>query len=59
MAHLLMISKRESWNTCEKKEKFYALTALTRTLTGHVDEKTKKSVFTFWNWRVTGINLLD
>lgn len=59
MAHPLMESKRESWETCKKKENFYALTALTRTLTGHVDERTKKSVFTFWNWRVTDINLLD
>lgn len=59
MAYPVMENKRESWNTCENKEKHYAITALTRTLTGHIDKKTKKSVFTFMSWRVLGINRFD
>ena len=41
MNHPLMDDKRESWNTCKNKEKHYAITALTRTLTGHIEKKKK------------------
>lgn len=40
MQHPQMVDKCKKWETCHKKEKHYAITALTRTLTGHVDKKT-------------------
>jgi hypothetical protein len=57
MQHPQMASLRQNWNTYPKKEKHYAITALTRSLTGHVDKKTGKSVFTFFGWRLLGINI--
>ncbi len=42
-----MIDKKESWDTCLKKEKHYSISGLTRTLTGHIDKKTGKSIFSF------------
>ena len=42
-----MKEERESWDQCQKKEKSYWITALTRTLTGHVCKKTGKCVFSF------------
>lgn len=59
MSHPQMASKRESWDECEEKESYYAITALTRTLTGHIDKKTNKSVYSFMGWRVLGINIID
>lgn len=57
MQHPSMTSIRPNWYLCSKKEKHYAITALTRTLTGYIDKKTNKSVFTFLNWRLLGINI--
>jgi hypothetical protein len=59
MLHPQMESKREAWDRHEHKEKYSGLTALTRTLTGHVDKSTGKSVYTFMGWRVLGINIID
>jgi hypothetical protein len=59
MLHPQMEDKRQSWDLCEKKEKHYSITALTRTLTGHIDKPTGKSVYTFMGWRVLGINKID
>lgn len=59
MSEPQMNEERQSWDRCEKKEKHYSITALTRTLTGHVDKRTGKSVYTFMGWRVLGINILD
>ena len=52
-----MENKRQSWELCKKKEKHYSITALTRTLTGHIDKSNDKRVYTFMSWRVLGINL--
>lgn len=50
-----MKEQRDSWHKCQKKEKSYWISGLTRTLTGHVCKKTGKSVFSFIGWRVLGI----
>ena len=57
MAHPEMEFKREAWLNCEEKKRFnfYELTALTRTLTGHRDAVTKKSLYSVSGWRVLGI----
>jgi hypothetical protein len=47
----------QSWKNCLEKESHILTTALTRHLTGHIDKKTKRSVFTIASWQVTGINL--
>nr|QUO99132.1 putative HNH homing endonuclease [Oedogonium capilliforme]QUO99167.1 putative HNH homing endonuclease [Oedogonium capilliforme] len=54
-----MKEERESWHQCKKKEKSYWITALTRTLTGHVCKKTGKCVFSFKGWRVLGIFIVE
>lgn len=50
-----MKEQRDSWHKCQKKEKSYWISGLTRTLTGHICKKTGKSVFSFMGWRVLGI----
>lgn len=55
LTHPEMESERYSFNKLANKSQHALTSALTRTLTGHRDKKTKKSVFTFKNWRVLGI----
>lgn len=57
MQHPSMVNERQSWDLTKKKEKHAILTSLTRSLTGHVDKKTGKCVFSFKNWRILGINI--
>jgi hypothetical protein len=57
MLHPRMSVEYENWIKHPNKEKHYLITALTRALTGHIDKKTGKSVYTFKNWRVLGINI--
>lgn len=59
MSEPQMENEQKSWDKCIKKEKHYSITALTRTLTGHIDKQTGKSVYSFMGWRVLGINLFD
>jgi hypothetical protein len=56
MSHPLMAEKLEDWVSCEKKEKHYGVSGLTRHLTGHIDEKTGKRLYSIMGWRVLGIN---
>ena len=53
--HPEMADHKQSWVDCSEKEKFYFLTALTRILTGHVDEKTTKALYSVKGWKVLGI----
>ncbi len=55
MIYPQMVDKQQSWESCLKKEKYSAVTALTRILTGHIDKKTGKKLFSFMGWRVLGI----
>lgn len=55
ISHPQMEEKRASWNDCQKKEKSFPVSALTRILTGHRDKKTQKSVYSFMGWRLLGI----
>ena len=57
MLHPDMINSRESWVAYAKKEKHSAVTALTRMLTGHIDKRTGKKVFSYKNWHILGINI--
>ena len=57
MNHPLNTNKKESWETIQKKEKHSVLTALTRILTGHIDSKTKKCLFSVNGWMFLGVNL--
>ena len=54
-----MIEERENWHQCQKKEKSYWISGLTRALTGHKCKKTGKCVFSFNNWRVLGIFIVE
>lgn len=56
MLHPLMKKQRESWNVCKNKNRYYTVTALTRILTGHIDQRTGKKLFSFNDWKVLGIN---
>ena len=57
MFHPNMKKKREIWDLCENKEKAYGVSALTRILTGYVDKKTGKRIYSLMGWRVLGINI--
>jgi hypothetical protein len=50
-----MIDKKESWDTCLKKEKHYSISGLTRTLTGHVDKKQSCEAMCFFFYGVESI----
>ncbi len=50
-----MIDKKESWDTCLKKEKHYSISGLTRTLTGHVDKKQACEAMCFFFYGVESI----
>jgi len=58
MLHPQMSILKEEWFSFPKKEKHSAVNSLTRMLTGHMDKKTNKSVFSYKNWWILGINLL-
>jgi len=58
MSHPDMINEREVWLAYEKKEKYPVLTGLTRILTGHVDTRTRKRLYSYKNWFVLGINII-
>ena len=49
------ILERIDRSSIEKKGN-YAVTALTRILSGHIDQRTGKKLFSFNEWRVLGIN---
>lgn len=59
MSHPRMKGKpaKQSWTLSEKKEKAYGASGLTRILTGHVDKKTGKRLYSLMGWRVLGINI--
>lgn len=57
LSHSEMVEKRQQWDACENKEKFPLSTGLTRMLTGHRDQKTKKAVYSVAGWRIRGLNL--
>lgn len=52
-----MKNEREICKNTQKKEKYSGITALTRTLTGHVAKKTNRRVYSFKGWRVLGLFL--
>jgi hypothetical protein len=52
-----MADVRERWSVYPQKEKHPAVTILTRMLTGNIDSRTSKRVFTYKNWRILGINI--
>ena len=58
MLHPQMEKRRESWNVSKNKNKYYTVSALTRVLSGHIDQKTGKKLFSFNEWKVLGINCL-
>ena len=58
MLHPVMKNEREVWLGYQKKEKYPLLTGLTRILTGNINEKTKKGLYSYKNWVVLGINIL-
>lgn len=53
-----MEDKKEVWINYKKKENYPLLTGLTRLLTGHVDQKRKKRLYSYNNWFVLGINII-
>lgn len=55
MHHPQMKKKKQIWETIKKKEKSYGVSALTRILTGHIDKKTGKSLYSFMGWQLSGI----
>lgn len=55
MNHPQMKHKKVAWDHYQKKEKSYGVSALTRILTGHIDKKTGKSVYSFMGWQLLGI----
>lgn len=57
LQHPLMHKEQIVWNTYKNKEKSYLTSGLTRMLTGHIDNKTNKRVFSVKGWRIVGINL--
>ena len=57
MQYPQMKHKRSAWNKHKKKEKAYEVSALTRILTGHIDPKTGKSVYSFSGWQLLGVFL--
>lgn len=57
MQYEQMKEKQAIWKNTTNKAKYYGITALTRTLTGHIDVKTNKSVYSFLGWRVLGVLL--
>lgn len=57
ISHPTMEEERENWNLCQKKEKYYGVSGLTRILTGHVDRKTGKRLYSFMGWKLLGINI--
>ncbi len=59
MAQPQMADQRQKWIKCVRKEKFYGVTGLTRTLTGNIDQRTGKRVLTFMGWRVLGLRKVD
>jgi hypothetical protein len=52
-----MKAKREKWNCNDKKSNYSTVTGLTRILTGNVQQKTGKSLYSTGGWTVKGINL--
>ena len=56
MLHPQLEQRRENWNRFPNKKKHFAVSALTRILTGHIDQRTGKSLYSFMGWRVLGIN---
>lgn len=57
MSNPLMENQKNSWRTYVQKQKHPAVTILTRMLTGHIDKRTGKRVFSYQNWRILGINI--
>ncbi len=59
MLHPQMSDFKESWISFQqnRRGKHPAYSGLTRILTGNIDRRTKKMVFSYKNWRVLGINL--
>ncbi len=58
MSYPDMANDKDFWLGYEKKEKYPVLTGLTRLLTGHVDKRTGKGLFSYKNWRILGINII-
>lgn len=58
MSYPDMANERDIWLGYKKKEKYPVLTGLTRLLTGHVDKRTRKALFSYKNWRILGINII-
>ena len=52
-----MADRYKEWLAAEKKEKYTLYSGLTRSLTGHRDEKTNKAVYSVAGWRILGILL--
>ena len=52
-----MKHKQVIWKKTQKKEKYYGITGLTRILTGHIDSKTGKCLYSCMGWRVLGVFL--
>lgn len=59
MLHPQMENKRQNWNLSKNKEKHYAISGLTRMLTGYIDKKSGKGLYSFMGWIILGINLVD
>jgi hypothetical protein len=69
MQHPLNAERLPDWIAYENKEKYYGITALTKTLTGYVGKETTssgeksknagKAIYTFMGWIVLGINIVD
>lgn len=57
MSHPTMKKKRENWDLCENKGKSSGVNGLTRLLTGRVDKKTGRLLYSCMGWRVLGINI--
>lgn len=57
MSDPLMENQKQNWRLYVQKQKHPAVTILTRMLTGHIDKRTGKRVFSYQNWRILGINI--
>lgn len=57
LSHPELKQQKEQWQQAPVKQSFSLYTGLTRIITGHVDKKTKKSVFTVAGWFIQGILL--
>lgn len=57
LSHPELSEQNEQWKKAPVKQSFSLYTGLTRSITGHVDKKTKKSVYTVAGWFIQGILL--